>query len=103
MQSKDADLFMKVIIMRSNIKLLDSLACFHYILTPRIYKPLGDSMIQDVPFIVNLYNEAQYIEPNRVVHITLLLKISRLLDMLESKDFEFNSESQLLFSGVLLS
>ena len=35
MHTSEADLFMKVIIMRANIKLLDLLVCFHYILNPR--------------------------------------------------------------------
>ena len=77
MQSKDADLFMKVIIMRSNIKLLNSLACFHYTLTPRIYQPLRESMIRDIPFIVNTYNEAIKInrtQPSRVYNSSLLNK-----------------------------
>ena len=36
MHSEDADLFMKVIIMRANIKLLDLMTCFHYILNPLV-------------------------------------------------------------------
>ena len=35
MHSQEADHFIKVIIMRANIKLLDLLPCFHYILNPR--------------------------------------------------------------------
>ena len=35
MHIQEADLFMKVIIMRANIKLLYLLVCFHYILNPR--------------------------------------------------------------------
>ena len=34
MHSQIADLFMKVIQMRANIKLFDLMACFHYILNP---------------------------------------------------------------------
>ena len=36
MHCQEADIFIKLIIMHANIKLLDLLTCFHYILSPLV-------------------------------------------------------------------